>query len=443
MRLAESTTINPLELLECYCQAARKVLPSKRRIYTDTLVIYLMVIQFVRNCSMERVLQDLTIPALKKLQGSCKRVEETHQLSTNPSAYWQAWQGVEEEKILSLLAETHRIINGQNDNEERQIVLLDGTTFELPPTDKLRAEYPPHIAKGAGKKGSSVFPQILVLNAHDLNTGCAITSEFGAKYGKNAENEINLAHKIIPRFAPGSIIVGDKFFGVHSVVYQAQSLGHYVVLSMTEVRMKSLLRRAGVEDRGFIDQPFTWTTSTFEKLKNKDKGEKPIEARLIVVDIKQEKKIRLYLVTTLLDVSAQEVIELYARRWEIEIDFRNIKQSTNMKELASKSPKLIRKEILAGLIAHNLVRAVMLLAAKKHGKDPKRLGYIYALDAFKSYLPSIARARSGAERKRLFEELLDMVAAKVNKIRKREPYPRQVYVRRRKYDIHQAQRADL
>lgn len=433
--------IDSLELLNIYCQAAKKVLPSQRKVFTDCLVIYLMVIQFVRNCSMERVLQEIKLPALDKLSGNCKRIREDRKLSTDPSAYWQAWKRVSEEKILAVLGQTHKVIRGQNTDRERPVVVIDGTTFDIPPTEALRDKYPPSNPKKSGQQGGSVFPQILVLNAHDINTGCAITSEFGARYGEDAENEVNLMHKILPRLEPETIIIADRFHGIHSVVYQAKSSTKDVILRVTDQRIKSLLKRASVPNQGFIDQRFTWTASTFEKKKHRNKADKPVEVRLIAVDLqKEDAMIRLYLVTTLLDMPAQEIIQLYARRWEIEVDIRNLKHSTNMRELSSKSPALVRKEILSGLIAYNLVRAIILLAANKHQKDPKRIKFLYALDAFNRYSLYIARSKSNAERKRLFDELLEMIADKENKIRKRKNYKRQTYRRPNKFPIHESQK---
>jgi hypothetical protein len=389
---------------------------------------------------MERVLQEVKLPALKKLSGACKRIAEGHKLSADPSAYWQAWKGVSEESILSVLQEVYEVIKGQDDSEQRLVVTVDGTSFDMPSTKALLEKYPPHVEKRPGKPWGSVFPQILVLNAHDLNTGCAITCEIGAKYGEKAENEINLMHKLLGRLPSGAVIVADRFHGIHSVVYTAQSRGQDCLLRMTEQRMKSLLKRARVKDQGIIDCRFNWIASERDKRKSGFEEERPVEVRLIAVDILRGKeRLRLYLVTTLFEATVEEVVELYGRRWEMENDIRNIKQSTNVRELSSKSPALIRKEILAGLIAYNLVQAVILLAAQKYNKDHRRIKFLYALDAFNRYTLFIGRARSNTERQQLFDELLEMIADRVNKLRNRSSYPRQAYRRRNPYPLHQSQ----
>jgi len=73
------------------------------------------------------------------------------------------------------------------------------------------------------------------------------------------------------------------------------------------------------------------------------------------------------LVTTLLDAQqypAAERIALYARRWRLELCLRDVKTTLGLETLRCQSPAMVRKELLAGLIAHNLIRCVMAEAAQ-------------------------------------------------------------------------------
>ena len=54
------------------------------------------------------------------------------------------------------------------------------------------------------------------------------------------------------------------------------------------------------------------------------------------------------IVTTLLEpaqISPHELAELYAMRWNIEVDFRTLKAAMNMDVLRCKSPAMVKKEI--------------------------------------------------------------------------------------------------
>jgi len=73
------------------------------------------------------------------------------------------------------------------------------------------------------------------------------------------------------------------------------------------------------------------------------------------------------LVTTLLDAQlypAAELVALYLRRWRIELCLRDVKTTLGLEQLRCLSPAMVRKELLAGLIAHNLIRCVMAQAAQ-------------------------------------------------------------------------------
>ena len=86
------------------------------------------------------------------------------------------------------------------------------------------------------------------------------------------------------------------------------------------------------------------------------------------------------LFTTLLDPQAypaQELIDLYHERWEIELGYDEIK--THMLErkesLRSKKPDGVKQELWGLLLTYNLVRREMLLAAKAHSLPPKRISF--------------------------------------------------------------------
>jgi len=84
----------------------------------------------------------------------------------------------------------------------------------------------------------------------------------------------------------------------------------------------------------------------------------------------------MWLVTSLLDQTkypASGIARLYAGRWRIETAFRELKVACGADVLRSKTPEGIRKEIAARVIAVNLVRTIMIDAARRHGCEPTRL----------------------------------------------------------------------
>jgi transposase len=82
----------------------------------------------------------------------------------------------------------------------------------------------------------------------------------------------------------------------------------------------------------------------------------------------------LYLFTTL-QLPVEQIIELYGRRWNIETDLRSLKKEVRLRELRSKSPQMIAKEVIACVMAYNLIRTVQLAAAELVGIEPRQLSF--------------------------------------------------------------------
>ena len=63
-------------------------------------------------------------------------------------------------------------------------------------------------------------------------------------------------------------------------------------------------------------------------------------------------------------ISPEELVVLYAMRWNIEVDFRTLKAAMNMDVLRCKSPNMVKKEIAVYFLTYNLVRWTMVRAAQ-------------------------------------------------------------------------------
>lgn len=84
------------------------------------------------------------------------------------------------------------------------------------------------------------------------------------------------------------------------------------------------------------------------------------------------------IVTTLLDPDrypADELIELRLTRWMIETNIRHLKITLGMDVLKCKTLEGVRKERLIFLLVYNLIRIVMLRAARRQGVNINRLSF--------------------------------------------------------------------
>jgi len=81
------------------------------------------------------------------------------------------------------------------------------------------------------------------------------------------------------------------------------------------------------------------------------------------------------LVTTLLDhrkVSKDDLSALYARRWNVELDLRNLKTTTGMDVLSCQTPQMNEKQLWVHLLAYNVIRLLMAQACLQCWRRPAR-----------------------------------------------------------------------
>ena len=88
------------------------------------------------------------------------------------------------------------------------------------------------------------------------------------------------------------------------------------------------------------------------------------------------------LLTTLLDAeifTLDELADLYRRRWEIETNFGHIKTTMKMDVLKCKTVDGVMRELHVFAILYNLIRQVMISAAKKQKVEVNQISFIDAL----------------------------------------------------------------
>jgi hypothetical protein len=102
--------------------------------------------------------------------------------------------------------------------------------------------------------------------------------------------------------------------------------------------------------------------------------------------------------------------QLYARRWQIELRFRDLKTSMGMEVLRCQTPALVHKEVEMFFIAYNLIRSLMTQAGAIHDVPLERLSFKGTVDSVRQYSIAIAQARSKRKQHQLLAELLEVIA---------------------------------
>jgi hypothetical protein len=103
------------------------------------------------------------------------------------------------------------------------------------------------------------------------------------------------------------------------------------------------------------------------------------------------------LVTTLLDERSVSkdgsVVQLYARRWNVELDLRNLKTTTGMDVLSCQTPQMNEKQLWVHLLAYNVIRLLMAQAASNAGVDPRGLSFKHTVQLWTSGSRAVCRPR--------------------------------------------------
>jgi len=142
------------------------------------------------------------------------------------------------------------------------------------------------------------------------------------------------------------------------------------------------------------------------------------------------------LVTTLLDSQKYPpaaLAQLYLRRWAMELTLRNIKITLQMDQLSCKNPENLEREIRMHFLVHNLVRRLMLEAARRHRVPLERVSFAGSLATARRYGEALLQARSKRQRQQLMKELIAVLAADLVPDRPGRREPRAVKRRPKPY----------
>ena len=87
--------------------------------------------------------------------------------------------------------------------------------------------------------------------------------------------------------------------------------------------------------------------------------------REIVVETETGKRLRI--LSNDLDAPAQEIADLYKRRWQLELFFRVMKQTLKVTKFLGRSENAVRTQLAVALIAFLLLRALQEISKATHG----------------------------------------------------------------------------
>jgi len=254
-------------------------------------------------------------------------------------------------------------------------------------------------------------------------------------------HDVRLLRGLWDALQKGDILLGDRAYGDYLTMASLPEQGVDVVARLHGGRKVDY--RKAHKRLGRHDGLFEWFKARERsKLLTRAQWRKvpeTIVVRVICFDaVVRRRKQRIRLVTTLLDplaYPAHKLVALYARRWHLELALRHLKTSMGMEVLRCQSPEMAEKELLAYLVAYNLIRCLMAEAVALAGVEMERLSFKGSVDAVRQYSSEIRNQRGQKRRRELWSQLLGAIARDQVPLRPHRNEPRAVKRRPKPYQL--------
>jgi DDE family transposase len=311
--------------------------------------------------------------------------------------------------------------------------VLDGTTLSLADTPKNQAAYP----QSASQKPGCGFPFIRLVGLFSLSSGALL----GYAKGNKHLAELPLLFRLRRLFQPGDLLLADRGFASYVLIALLEKMGVACLFRLHQARPHDLRQgiRLGKKDRLWVwrkpqQKPPYLPKSLWQRVPDE----------LIVRVLKTQLSIpgfrthSVTLVTTLSDPKAypaNELSQLYLRRWRIELWWRHLKTTLGMEVLRCQSPAMVHKELEMYLAGYNFIRCLITESAALYGKPVEQISFKGSVDALRQYSPLVAQARSRKQQSRLITKLLETLALDLVPDRPGRREPRAVKRRPKPYPL--------
>jgi hypothetical protein len=289
---------------------------------------------------------------------------------------------------------------------DRRVFIADGSHVSMPDTPQNQASYPQPEAQQPGIG----FPLARLTVLLSLATGACHDLAIAAYAGKGT-GETTLLREMFDALKPSDVILADALFDNYFLVCDLRERGIDLVVRAQHQRVGSQTIQSRPDGDVLLwPRPNKPRGMTGEQYRTYPKT---LTVRQVSVDARdRDNRVEQFqVVTTILDASidGRQIGDLYERRWEGEVNIRSIKSIMKMDVLRCKTPEMVRKEIWAHLLAYNLLRTVMAVAAAKSGTEPRKVSFKGAKQAVTAFAPKIEAARP-EDRARLIDAMLATVA---------------------------------
>ena len=409
-------------------------LESARRngLFSDALTIWLMIFKTLLGKSTKATLTEFRSVAnsseVAALNVTSKKL--THNEISNASGgFIKAQERLVEEQIVDYITYCEKRLRNKlkpknKDEIANRVYLVDGTQVLTEATTETLEEYPRHT--------KNHYPHVRVLVSHRLDNGLALTPIFGSIH----DSEQSLFKQFVVKLPRNSIVMGDRNFGVFSVVYYSLQAKQDVLIRMKEDRFEKVVGKQISEN---LDITTTWVMSKHDRNTNKEIPEDSfVTGRFIKItcSLYDQKPQTLYFFTTL-DIPAEQIAELYLKRQNIETNIRQLKEALKLGFVHAKTPQTTRKQFCIGVLTFNLLTAIMAYAAKKLDIEFSKISFTSVITVIHAFTPNLIKTKNSKEIAGWLEQFLKTIYQTRNPNRsKPRSYPRETKMPRSKYTLN-------
>jgi hypothetical protein len=288
----------------------------------------------------------------------------------------------------------------------RSVFIFDGSSVSMPDTPENQAMYPqpPTQRPGLG------FPLARIGVLLSLATGACHNLAIAPYKGKGT-GETNLFRRMYDTLKPGDVVLADALFDDYFIACELCQREIDIVARAQYVRTGSWAAESRPDGDILVwqrpNKPRGMTGEQYRRYP------KQLLMREVTVDArdKNNRARQFKVVTTILALSidGREIGGLYERRWDGEVDIRSIKATMQMDVLRCKTPDMVHKEIWTHLLAYNLLRTVMAVAADENNIEPRQVSFKGAKQTLTAFAPKIEAAQP-EDRTPLIDAMLAAIA---------------------------------
>jgi len=288
----------------------------------------------------------------------------------------------------------------------RSVFIVDGSYVSMPDTAENQAVYPqpPNQKPGLG------FPLARITVTLSLATGACHDLAIAPYKGKGT-GEKTLFRRMYDTLNPGDVVLADALFDDYFITCELCNRSVDLVARAKSERVKTRIAESRPDGDLIVWQrPNKPRGMTGEQYRTYPKQ---LLMRQVTVDArdKNSRVSQFKVITTILtrSIGGKQIGDLYERRWEGEVDIRSIKSTMQMDVLRCKTPHMVHKEIWTHLLAYNLLRTVMAVAANENDIEPRKVSFKGAKQALTAFAPKIEAAQP-EDRGALIDAMLTTIA---------------------------------